>query len=108
MFHAQISWNKKRVKTKTENKSAANVPKSKGSTNYIIKRENGCKDTQTAKQILYIQKTGKRLQTSNKSVLGVSLIYKVRAPTTLQKTAAKVVFEGCKGAKIVKTDKSTQ
>ena len=49
MFHEQSSWNKKRVKTETENKSAANVPKTKDSTNYNIKQENGCKDDQTAK-----------------------------------------------------------
>ena len=89
MFHAQISWNKKRVKTKTENKSAASVPKSKDSTIYIIKLENGCK-----RQIRRFQ---------------AFLLY-IRYARTLQyrKTAAKVVFEGCKGAKIGKTYISTQ
>lgn len=46
MFHAQILWNKKRVKTETK-KAAANVPKTKVSTNIHIEHENGCKDTQT-------------------------------------------------------------
>ena len=66
---------KKRVKTETE-KAAANVPKTKVSTNIHIEHENGCKDTQTA----------------NKSVLGVFPIYKVHAHTTYNRTAAKVVL----------------
>lgn len=66
MFHAQILWNKKRVKTETK-KAAANVPKTKVSTNIHIEHENGCKDTQTP----------------NKSVLDVFPIYKVRAHTTI-------------------------
>lgn len=35
-------------------------------------------------------------------------IYKVRAHTTYIKTAAKMIFSGCKGAKIEKTAKSNQ
>jgi hypothetical protein len=48
----------------------------------------------------------KRLQTANNTLLGVSPIYKVRTHTTYIKTAANVIFEGCKGAKIGKTNKS--
>ena len=75
---------------------------------YSIKIEDGCKGTQTAKQILYIYQTGKRLQTANKTVLCVSLIYKVHANATYNKTPENMIFDGCKGAKIEKTDKSTQ
>ena len=88
MFHAQISWNKKRVNR--------------------IQKKSGCNRTKIERQYYLHHKARKRLQTSNKTVSGVSLIYKVRAHATLQKTAAKVVFEGCKVAKIEKTDKSTQ
>lgn len=48
MFHAQISWNKKRVKTYLD-RSSANLPKSKGSTNIYYQARNGCKVTQTEK-----------------------------------------------------------
>lgn len=72
MFHAQFSWNKKRVKTETE-KAATNVPKMKYGT------------------IIYYQ-SRKRLQTSNKSVLGVFPIYKVRARTTYIENICKGGF----------------
>ena len=47
---------------------------------YSIKLEDGCKGTQTA----------------NKTVLVVSLIYKVRAHTTYKKTAANMIFQAAK------------
>lgn len=53
MFHAQILWNKKRVKTETE-KDGCKRTKNKDSTNIHYQLESGCKDTQTAKQILSI------------------------------------------------------
>ena len=56
--------------------------------------------------VLTTYRTRKRLQTANKSVLGVFPIYKVHAHNTYIKTAAKMIFSGCKGAKIGKTDKS--
>ena len=47
---------------------------------YIIKLKDGCKGTQTA----------------NKTVLVVSLIYKVRAHIHIEKTAANMIFQAAK------------
>ena len=49
MFHAQISWNKKRVKPDAEKNPAASVPNTKDRLTYIIRLEDGFKDDQTTK-----------------------------------------------------------
>lgn len=43
MFHTQFSWNKKQVKTKTENKTAAKILKRQGKYFLSSKREKACK-----------------------------------------------------------------
>ena len=65
-------------------KTAANVPKTKASTNIHYQAR-------------------KQLQTSNKSVLGFSLYIMYSHTYLIKKTAAKVIFRGCKGAKVGKT-----
>ena len=50
---------------------------------YIIKLKDGCKGTQTAKQIFISSNREKAHKRQNKTVLVVSLIYKVRAHATL-------------------------
>lgn len=70
--------------------------------------KDGCKDTQTAKQILSVYQARKRLQTANNTLLCVFSIYKVLAHVPNKENGCKDDFSGCKGAKIKKTDKSIQ